>query len=184
MPPTETLVLLSGGIDSATVLALTASIGLPLTTLFVDYGQPAAQAELRASLAVASHYGASHRQVSLTGTDFPPGEVRGRNAFLLHAALLIARPDAAVVAIGVHAGTPYRDCTSSFLRAAQASYDFHTDGVVTISAPFIDREKREIVALARLMDVPLDLTYSCEAGNEPCWDCLSCRDREAYIASA
>lgn len=50
----QATVLLSGGIDSAAVLALLKSQGMQVRCLFVDYGQPAAEQELAASSSIAS----------------------------------------------------------------------------------------------------------------------------------
>jgi 7-cyano-7-deazaguanine synthase len=50
------LVLLSGGIDSAACLDFYLDLGRTPCALFVDYGQLAARAELRAALAVADYY--------------------------------------------------------------------------------------------------------------------------------
>jgi 7-cyano-7-deazaguanine synthase len=179
-----TLILLSGGIDSATALAVASAEKSPVSTLFIDYGQSAAASEGRASAAIARRYGATHRRLAFQGLSFASGEIRGRNAFFLHAALLAFESDAGVITIAVHLGTPYRDCSPQFVRMMQASYDFHTGGAIGVAAPFIDLSKGEVFELATKLKVPIELTHSCEAGNSSCHRCLSCLDREALIASA
>jgi len=178
------LILLSGGIDSSTALALTKTVGAPLSALFVDYGQAAATSEGRSSAAIAAKYGVEYQCVEFTGPRFGPGEIRGRNAFLLHAALTVLSQPQAVVVIGIHAGTTYRDCTPSFVELMQRSFDFHTDGQVSIATPFLNESKGAVVGLAHQSGVPLEVTYSCEAGNESCGQCLSCRDREVLLAGS
>jgi 7-cyano-7-deazaguanine synthase len=176
------LVLLSGGIDSSTVLALTLEVGTSTSALFVDYGQAAASSEAKASAAIASHFGVGYQSLRCTGRTFGAGEIRGRNAFLVHTALMTLRQAKAVVVLGIHAGTSYRDCSQSFLELMQRSYDFHTGGQVSLAAPLVDHLKGDVVRLARETGVPVELTYSCEAANEPCGKCLSCRDREELLA--
>jgi 7-cyano-7-deazaguanine synthase len=179
---TPHLVLLSGGIDSAAALALICEAGSPAAALYVDYGQAAAASEAKASAAVAAYYRVGYQSVGCSGRSFGAGEIRGRNALLVHLALFAFRGDTGVVVIGIHAGTSYRDCSSDFVRLMQQSYDFHTAGQIALSAPFVDHVKGDVVSLALQLGLPLDLTYSCEAGNEPCGRCLSCQDREAILA--
>lgn len=176
------LVLLSGGIDSATALALMHTSRVHLSTLFINYGQPAAATEANAASGIAGHYGIPHHELELIGLSFGGGEIRGRNAFLLHLALLASKNQTGLIIIGLHSGTPYRDCSPLFLQLIQDSYDFHTAGTISVAAPFIDRHKSEVFDLAIELQVPLEMTYSCERGTTPCGVCLSCRDREALLA--
>jgi 7-cyano-7-deazaguanine synthase len=50
-------------------------------------------------------------------------------------------------------------------------------------APFVQWSKADVYSLALRLDVPLGLTHSCEASDEPCGSCRSCVDREALLAS-
>jgi 7-cyano-7-deazaguanine synthase len=150
----STLVLLSGGIDSATSLAIASERGSPVSTLFIDYGQPAATSEARASAAIATHYAAHHRRLVFEGLPFRAGEIRGRNAFLLHVGLLAFDSRVGVIVIGIHLGTPYRDCSPQFVQTMQASYDFHTGGAIAVAAPFIELSKGEVFEVATKMEVP------------------------------
>jgi 7-cyano-7-deazaguanine synthase len=155
-----------------------------MSCLFVDYGQAAAEAETRAAACVAEHYQIPLRQLTLTGLSFADGEIAGRNAFLLHVAMLSIRGCAGTVAIGIHAGTTYRDCTPRFIEIMRSSYEFHSSGKLMVIAPFVDRSKGEIFDIAQDLHVPINLTYSCEASNIPCGRCRSCRDRESLLARA
>jgi 7-cyano-7-deazaguanine synthase len=178
------LVLSSGGIDSTTAIALSLSEGLNVETLFIEYGQAAAGAESLASATVAEHYGVRRRTLRLEGLSFATGEIQARNAFLLHTALLAFPRVAGSILLAVHAGTPYRDCSSGFVQEMQRSYDFHASGAITIAAPFIDMDKGEVFALASEFGVPIELTHSCEGNDVACGECLSCLDREALLAHA
>ena len=178
------LVLASGGIDSSTLLWLSADEGLKPTALFLDYGQPAAAAEREAVERICTELGIDWRAVRYTGSSFGFGEIRGRNAFLLHTALLEFPSNSGVVALGIHAGTGYVDCSPEFLKMMQASYDLHTNGTITASAPFLNRTKQDVYRLASKLNVPVDKTHSCEASNEACGSCRSCLDRNLLVTSS
>jgi 7-cyano-7-deazaguanine synthase len=150
------------------------------TTLFVDYGQAAATAEDRASAAIANHYHVDRRVLRVAGISFGSGEIRGRNSFLVSAALLTFPSESGSIVLGIHAGAGYRDCDPDFLAVTQQSLDFHTGGTVALVAPFIEAGKANLFAIAEDLGVPVELTFSCEAGPEPCGECLSCRDRASF----
>jgi len=171
------LILLSGGIDSTTAVALAVAENQRCRVMFVDYGQAAATAEDSASAAVAAHFGLQRQVLKMKGLDFGAGEIRGRNAFLIHSALLGFPAEAGTIVLGIHAGTDYDDCGQEFVTLMQRTLDFHTAGTIGLVAPFIDAGKRDVFAICADLDVPIELTYSCEAAADPCGDCLSCRDR-------
>lgn len=173
----EALILLSGGVDSTALAALAKDQGLRATALFVDYGQAANASEHTSSRAVAEMYGLPWRELQVAGIRFSEGEIRGRNAFLVHLALLALDPPSCVIYLGIHAGTGYRDCGPDFVALVQTSLDFHTGGQVRLAAPFLEAQKSDVYAFAASLDVPFELTYSCESGPTPCGICASCRDR-------
>src|ERR1700730_961508 len=177
-------VLLSGGVDSACLLALCSEREQhDAHALFVDYGQAAAQPERRAATAVAGIFDAELRHASLDIGPIVEGEIPGRNAMLVHLALAMAGPAPATIMLGIHAGTPYVDCSPAFVQAMQRSLDVHRAGTLRLVAPFLAWSKSEVYAYARAMSVPLELAYSCEAGQlPPCGACPSCRDRELLDA--
>jgi 7-cyano-7-deazaguanine synthase len=179
------LVLLSGGIDSATLLAHACQTWPRVESLFVDYGQAAADGERAAAQSFAAAAGVDHREVSFAGPTFGAGEIRGRNAFLIHAALLAWPEQAGAIALGIHGHSVYRDCSPEFASLMQQSLDLHTAGAVQLSTPFITWTKGEVFSLALELGISLDLTYCCEAsGTAPCGTCESCRDRDHLLASA
>lgn len=179
------LVLLSGGIDSATLLRHTRDAWPRVQSLFVDYGQAAAEAERTAAHALAAEANVDHHEVSFRGPSFSAGEIRGRNAFLIHAALVAWPEERGAIALGIHAHSVYRDCSPEFASLMQASLDLHTGGSLQLSTPFITWTKGDVFSLALDLGVPLHLTYCCEASARgPCGICESCRDREHLLASA
>jgi 7-cyano-7-deazaguanine synthase len=177
------VILSSGGIDSTAAAALAVAEKRDCTTMFVDYGQAAAKAEDRSSAGVADHYRLDRRVLTVSGLSFGSGEIRGRNSFLVNAALLAFPANSGSIVLGIHAGTGYRDCDPDFVALMQQSLDFHTGGTIALVAPFIDASKASLFAIAEDLKIPVELTFSCEAGSEPCGACQSCRDR-ASLARA
>ena len=181
MTPTvsRALVLLSGGVDSATCVAFYRSKHFQVQTLFVDYGHPAAEMERDAARAVSSHFDVPLCEATLQGTAVrESGYVPARNALLVTVALATGQPREGLIALGIHDGTRYPDCTRRFVDSCQALADVYANGTIQIAAPFLEWRKGEIVEYARKVRVPLERTYSCEAGGpEPCGRCLSCQDR-------
>jgi 7-cyano-7-deazaguanine synthase len=179
----KAMVLLSGGLDSAACLAFLNSQGISSSSLFIDYGQSAARLEYQSALAISEFYKVPLRRIAVSGfQQWGVGFVPGRNAFLLHTALMAVTFQKGMVAIGIHSGTTYSDCSDYFLRQMQSLFDIYADGRIFVTAPFLYWTKGEIWELCHKMNVPFELTYSCEAGNEQsCGQCLSCIDRGGLI---
>lgn len=174
-------VLLSGGVDSAVVLALLTREKRHVGAVWVDYGQPAAKSERVASRAIAKHYGAQWTELSVSTVRIPAkGEIPGRNDALVSLATMIF--PGCSIAIGVHAGTGYADCSSEWVSAWQAIRDLEYGGASPIVAPLSELEKQDVFDLALELGVPLGSTYSCESASSPCGECSSCRDRATLDA--
>lgn len=176
--------LVSGGIDSAALLEFYLRERFNVQPLFVDFGQPAARQELRAAKAVCKHYGVRLSIITVQSqAAFSVGEIPGRNAFLVFTAALVFGMNHGIIAIGIHEGPPYYDCTEGFLRSIQTVIDGYSAGRIRVAAPFLKWSKQIIWEFCKKSRVPVKLTYSCEKGNvRPCGRCLSCKDREGLDA--
>jgi 7-cyano-7-deazaguanine synthase len=176
----KAFVLLSGGVDSSCCVAFYRRMGYEVKGVFVDYGQPVNQKEERSAKAIADHYGMSIDVIRCSGplTDFQ-GEIPGRNAFLIFAALLYAPQMTGLVALGIHAGTEYYDCSEHFTSGLNDILSAYSSGKVVLTAPFLKWTKQEVYDFCIAHRVPIQLTWSCEVGPaDPCGCCLSCKDRE------
>jgi 7-cyano-7-deazaguanine synthase len=172
---------MSGGIDSAACAAFLMEQGLEVSAVFVDYGQAAADFERVSVRSLATALEIEVQEFALTGAaPFGSGELVGRNAFLVFSALFATRARSSRIAIGLHAGTPYYDCSPAFIETINRAVGEHTDNVVQVVAPFIEWTKRDVYNYFVQAGLPIALTYSCESGGMPtCGKCASCQDRKA-----
>lgn len=186
---TRAVVLLSGGLDSATTLAMARRDGLICHALSLDYGQRH-RAELDAAKSVASALGAAEHRVmrldmgafggsALTdatisvpetaGEGIPVTYVPARNTIMLALALGWAEViDAAAIYIGVNAldYSGYPDCRPEFVSAFQQLANLATKRAVNgnpidIRAPLINLTKAQIVRIGSDLGVNYRSTVSC-----------------------
>jgi 7-cyano-7-deazaguanine synthase len=196
----KTVVLLSGGLDSAVTLA-----GLvddhDVYALTVDYGQRHVR-EIYSAGALAKYYDVDHRIVTLdpalfqgsalTGdADLPDGlstrpdatYVPARNTVLLSLACAYAESiGARSVAIGANAddAAAYPDCRADYIAAFRDVVQQGTREHVWIVTPLMYLSKQQVRKLADELNVPVELTWSCYAGgDEPCGVCGACAGRTA-----
>lgn len=189
MSESRAVVLVSGGLDSATALALARRQGLECYALSVAYGQRH-EAELAAAARVASALGArEHRvmQVDLAGiggsalTDpsiavpevpsegIPVTYVPARNTILLSLALAWAEVlEARYIFVGVNAldYSGYPDCRPEYVEAfAQLARLATKAGVqgspCRIEAPLIEWSKARIIREGVALGVDYGMTVSC-----------------------
>ena len=178
-------VLMSGGIDSAACARYFQSRGDDVEGVYVDYGQQAAHPESQAAESVATHLDIKLSRLCLTGSrPLGSGEINGRNAFLVFSALMGLQPRGGILSLGIHSGTPYYDCGTDFVDAVGKVVQSYSNGRVQLFCPFLLKSKLFVYQYAKLIDLPINLTYSCEQGTvPPCGQCFSCRDRNALEAS-
>jgi 7-cyano-7-deazaguanine synthase len=180
----NTIVLFSGGVDSGACAHYLAREKHEVHPLFVDYGQRAAIPEATAAHELSRALGLTlHTAKFSTAHSFGAGEIKGRNAFLVFSAILsTVYVEPCNIALGIHAGTPYYDCTSAFIESIDRLVAEQSDGSVRVVAPFLSWSKRNVYEYFVESKLPIELTYSCEAGEVPsCGLCLSCRDRKRLI---
>jgi len=177
------LALLSGGLDSSACLHYFRARRYRVEALFVDYGQPGSNYERHAAQNIARHYGTRLTVMRVAPMHVSQGVIPGRNALLAVVALMSFPQPHGIVALGIHGGTSYSDCTSLFVSHVQAIYDLYASGSIRLDAPFIEWTKRDIYDYSKRHRLPICLTRSCESGNRlPCGRCNSCRDIQALHA--
>jgi 7-cyano-7-deazaguanine synthase len=177
-------ILLGGGIDSAALIDYYLSRDVSIKGYHFDYGQPSLPGELKAVDALSQHYSVpvSYETLGFHIVCSAIGEYRFRNSLFLVALASLVPYTSGLVAIGVHTGTRYYDCSAQFVQSAQKSFDEHTHGRFNIDAPFISFSKKEVIDYCRKRAVPIGLTFSCERlGDFHCGRCSSCLDRKSAL---
>lgn len=177
----STVVLLSGGMDSTACVYYYLSQRFNTRGLFIDYGQLPAKREEQSAKRIASSYNIKLDIVRLNLPKYPEhGEIKGRNALLILSGLLFYPKLVGIISIGIHSGTPYYDCSESFVKDINKMLNGYTHGQVILDTPFLKWNKKMIYEYCKDNDVPIYLTYSCESSNDkPCGRCRSCLDRSA-----
>ncbi len=197
------VVLLSGGLDSATTLAIARSEGYVCHALSVAYGQRHA-AELAAAARIARALGArEHRTVHVDLGQFggsaltdrsidvpmrgvqpgiPATYVPARNTVMLSLALAWAEVlGANDLFVGVNAidYSGYPDCRPEYIAAFEAMANLATKAAVegarlTLRAPLIALSKGEIIRRGTTLGVDYGLTVSCYQADETGAACGLC----------
>jgi 7-cyano-7-deazaguanine synthase len=196
------VVLLSGGMDSATVLAIARADGRECHCLTLDYGQRH-RAEIAAAGRVAAALGAAGRRVVVLDlaafggsalTDkriavpeapspgIPVTYVPARNTILLALALAWAEVlGAQHIYFGANAVdySGYPDCRPEFMRAFEALANLATRAAVegrklTLHTPIIDLPKADIVRRGAALGVDYSMTMSCYQATEEGLACGRC----------
>ena len=198
----QAVVLLSGGLDSATLLALARADGYRCHTLAFDYGQRH-RAELNAAVQLSAALGAiEHKVVSLDlraiggsaltddaiavpeqrSSGIPVTYVPARNTVFLSIALGWAEVLAAdAIFIGVNAVdySGYPDCRPAFIAAFQALANVATRAGVegralSIETPLIQLSKADIIRAGVALGVDYSQTVSCYQADDDGRACGRC----------
>jgi 7-cyano-7-deazaguanine synthase len=206
----ETVVLLSGGLDSAVLLAhelrerivqpVYVSTGLAwevdersmverllATPLFAAGVRPVVQLEVSLrDVYLTSHW-------AIVGTppayDTPDEDVylHGRNVILLSkAAIFCTTRQISRVALAPLAGNPFPDATPDFFEAMARALSLGLNYPIEIATPFAAMHKADVVKLGVELGVPFNFTLSCMSpvNSRHCGRCSKCRERHDAFREA
>ena len=209
----KAVVLVSGGLDSVTALAIAQEQGYECFALSVDYGQRH-HSELDAAKRVAAAAAVPLKILPLDlravggsaltddiqvpereTTGIPITYVPARNTIMLSLALAYAEVlGADDIFIGVNAVdySGYPDCRPEFIEAYQQMARLATKagvegGKMTIHTPLIDLTKSEIIQRGKELGVDYSMTVSCyqaDGAGRACGVCDSCRIRSEGFSAA
>lgn len=207
------VVLFSGGMDSATLIAWARDQGYKVIALSVNYGQRH-KVELECAKAYCSSFGIEHIildlssvQAILAGSaltsdevDVPHGHyadenmkltvVPNRNMILLSlAAGLAVSRKATKIFYAAHAGDHaiYPDCRPEFYEAAKQAISLGNYDAPDMEAPFIEMRKEDIAEYGDRLGVPWEMTWSCYEGQPDqghCGKCGTCVERKEAFTVA
>jgi 7-cyano-7-deazaguanine synthase len=210
----DTLVLFSGGLDSAVLVAheaqharvhpLYVSVGLAWeagerAVLDAFLASPALNGRVAplasVEFSMRDVYGPHHW--ALRGTppvyDTPDEDVylAGRNLVLLtKAGVVAASKRIGRIALGPLAGNPFPDATPAFLQSMAQTLSLGLNHPIDLTTPFATLHKEDVIKIGARLGVPLELTLSCMnpvAGAElavHCGLCSKCRERRDAFAAA
>lgn len=201
----DALIVLSGGMDSTTLLADEVYRGSQISALSFNYGAKHNQRELPLAAAACRTWGVNHQIIELpfidrlfassllsSGDAVPDGAydsdnmkstvVPFRNGILLSIAVGYAESIGAKrVLIASHAGDHfiYPDCRPQFNLAFAQAAKLGTDGKVEVAFPFSGLDKRAIGDLGRKRGVDFSQTWTCYKGGDiHCGTCGACDERK------
>ena len=199
----KAVVLLSGGLDSATTLYFAKDQGFQCHCLIFDYNQRHKK-EIESAKRIAKAARCAQRIIKISlpwkGSSLldkkmsvhspqsivhsiPLTYVPARNIIFLSFALSYAEAiKASSIFIGANAidYSGYPDCRPEFYRAFIRAVNLGTKAGVegqgfTIFTPLIKMTKAGIIKLGTRLKVPYELTWSCyQGGKRPCGRCDSC----------
>jgi 7-cyano-7-deazaguanine synthase len=206
----KTVIILSGGMDSTTLLYKLLHEGKKVKAISFDYGQRHKR-ELNQAKETCSKLEIEHEIVdisnitklisnsALTGDiEVPHGHyeaenmkltvVPNRNMIMASIAIGYAvNLDYDEIALGVHAGDHaiYPDCRPEFIYALRDLSRISNFKSIEVYAPFLMMDKGDIAIMGRKLGVDYKLTQTCYEGKEkPCGKCGACQEREEAFKKA
>jgi 7-cyano-7-deazaguanine synthase len=206
----DVAVLLSGGLDSAVLVAQAATTGT-VQPIYVAAGLAweAEEEELARRLLATAPYARSVlplARLALDVTDLYPDThwarvgmppaydtpdedvyLPGRNVLLLaKGGVFCALRRIPRLAIGPLAGNPFPDATPEFFGSIARTLSLGLAHPLTIETPLVAMHKEDVIRLGASLGVPFELTLSCmnPSGGKHCGLCSKCRERRDAFAAA
>jgi 7-cyano-7-deazaguanine synthase len=203
----KAVILVSGGMDSATAVYEAIDRGYDPLFLHTSYGQRTEAKEFQCARKLADTVGAEEflhvetahltqigassltdddievEDADLSSDKIPSSYVPFRNANLLSMATSYAEAQtASALFIGAHSEdfSGYPDCRPQFFEAFQQVIDVGTrpETEISIEAPFVEYSKTDIAERGVELDVPYEITWSCYREEAPaCGTCDACAYR-------
>lgn len=207
----KTVVILSGGMDSTTMLYKLKDEGRELQAISFDYGQRH-KLELTRAAKTCNKLKIPHKIIDVSflkelisnsaltndSIDVPEGHyadenmkntvVPNRNMIMLSIAIGYAvNLGFDSVAIGVHAGDHaiYPDCRPLFVHFMNDVAQIANYEAITVEAPFLEMDKGDIAKLGKKLGVDYSSTLTCYKGKAvPCGKCGACVERKEAFEKA
>ncbi|MHA1300686.1 MAG: 7-cyano-7-deazaguanine synthase QueC [Candidatus Helarchaeota archaeon] len=206
--------LLSGGLDSSTVIYYAKSKGYEIYALSFEYGQRHFK-EMESAKKIAKLVGAKEHKIlkidltqiggsALTdvniavptdrtdeqiATEIPVTYVPMRNSIFLSFAAAYAETigaDTIFAGMNIIDYSGYPDCRPEYINAMEKAINLGSKAQnFTIETPIIKMDKAEIIQLGSKLGVPYEYTWSCYKGEDlACGECESCKFRKKGFEEA
>lgn len=202
------VIALSGGLDSAVLLAHCIKKHKKVLAVGFYYGQKHGSYELKCARALCGYYNVEFLHIDLTsitkhlvsnlldgGGDIPEGHytdegmkattVPGRNTIFMSILIGIAQSrGASIIGAGIQGGevSIYPDSRPAFYEAMSEVAKMVSENTLEFEAPFVTLDKLAILDIAEKLNVPLEYTRTCYKDQElSCGKCGACTKRlEAF----
>jgi 7-cyano-7-deazaguanine synthase len=204
----KVILLLSGGIDSTTLLAKLSSENYAVVAISFHYGQKH-RLELNYATDNAKKYGVKKHHIieldtvlfkssalvapeididTYPNSEMPEGEVNAyvpfRNLLFISNALSLAEAmgiDEIYLGFNSDDSVNFWDCRQEFTEEINRIAALNTS--IQIKAPFINLSKKQVIELAQYLNVDLNRTITCYQPNEAveCGICLSCVSKQKAL---
>ncbi|HXQ91451.1 MAG TPA: 7-cyano-7-deazaguanine synthase [Nitrososphaerales archaeon] len=195
----RSIVMLSGGLDSAVALFWAIDRGHEVASLTFDYFHRSRR-EIQACIALSNFVNCSNRRINLEFLkEIDDSKKENRNGMLSKAQSAYV-PCRNVIYYGIAAsfaeisnaryivGGHNKNDSENFPDSSQKFFDsfnetatigrFTGDRTGKVILPFAKLDKSEVIKLGSRLNVPFELTWSCYTSNKtPCKKCLSCKLR-------
>jgi len=204
----KVLIGLSGGMDSAVLLAHLLGRGKEVRAVNFHYGSKHSFLERQAAQKIADYYGVVLYKLDISqifkefesnlleqGDAIPEGYytddsmqktvVPGRNTIFLSILLGLAQSlRYNKICIANHSGDThtYPDCRPRWAFNMKGVVEEASEGEVLLDTIFLNKKKKDLVLLGSLLDLPFEMTYTCYKGDPiSCGKCGACTARlEAF----
>lgn len=200
----KALCLLSGGMDSTTMVYKLLDMGYEVETVSFDYGQKH-KVELKSAKAIADRLRIHHKILKIDLGQFKGSSLTDPNIripeqeekrqidtvvpfrntiFVLFAAAFASTKKISELFISpvLEDYQTYRDCRREFFDSLEKTLQLGAkdDTAFKIHTPYIDKTKAEVIKEGLSLGVPYELTHSCYMGIRPaCGKCDACKERIA-----
>lgn len=199
----DSLLLMSGGLDSTTLAYDLISQGKSVLPIFLDYGQHFKDRELSSLLEVIPKNLKAHLRIidisdiykfssskMIIEENLWIKEISADDLYLPYRNLLFLAI-ASSIAQSEEIGEVYAafinsnhakeiDCSTEFFNRLEGILSEY--GSVKIVLPYRDLEKYDVILKGKELNVPMAITYSCQTNSKvPCGVCPNCIDREQAI---
>lgn len=192
----KSIVLLSGGLDSAVSLAVKNHEGNEILVLFFDYGQKSMEFEKRASKNLAEYYKTDFKIIKLDwlkeitksalvnpDNSVPNADtynmdddavsknlwIPNRNGLFVNIAASFADSfgyDEIVIGANEEEATSFKDNSQEFIDSITNSLKFSANGNIKVVSPLIKMNKSDIILLGKKLNLPFSLIRSCYNNTE------------------